>query len=65
MKKMKAKVLCAILVYNGETYHEGEDVEAASDTELAMLIRERCVMALPEKAPERVKTSVKIEERRK
>lgn len=62
---MKAKVLCPILVYNEKTYQEGANVEVASDTDLAMLIRERCVEELPEKVMERVKGSVKTEERRK
>lgn len=62
---MKAKVLCPILVYNENTYHEGEYVEVTSDSELAMLVRERCVMSLPEKATERIRTNAKSEERRK
>jgi hypothetical protein len=46
---MRVKVSCAIMVYNGETYHNGDYLEIASDTERQILIRERCIVELSEK----------------
>ena len=63
---MRAKVLCAIMVYNGESYHNGDYFEVGSDEELQTLVRERCVEQIVEK---KVQThsggSVKMQERRK
>jgi len=41
---MKMKVICAVMIYNGETYHEGDDVEVDDEKERQMLIRERCAV---------------------
>lgn len=46
---MRVKVSSAIIVYNGETYHNGDYFEIESDTERQTLIRERCIVELPEK----------------
>lgn len=46
---MRAKVLCAVLVYNGETYKEGNYIEVRNDAEMQMLIGERSAVEIKEK----------------
>jgi hypothetical protein len=63
---MRVKVTCAIMVYNGETYHNGDYLEIESDTELQILIRERCIVDLAEKKTvARADNNVKTQVRRK
>lgn len=45
---MRVKVIGAVLIYNGKTYHEGDYVEIEDKEERQILIRERCVMEAPE-----------------
>ena len=63
---MRVKVTCAIMVYQGETYHNGDYLEIESDTELQTLIRERCIVELAEKKTvARADNNVKPQVRRK
>lgn len=41
---MKMKVIRAVVVYNGETYHEGDSVEVDNEKERQMMVRERCAV---------------------
>ena len=46
---MRVKVLCNVLVYNGELYRKGDYLEVESEEERAILIRERCIRGIEEK----------------
>ncbi len=41
---MRVKVIGAVLIYNGKTYHEGDYVEIEDKEEQQILVRERCVV---------------------
>lgn len=41
---MEMKVIRAVVVYNGETYHEGDSVEVDNKKERQMMVRERCAV---------------------
>jgi len=63
---MRTKVLSAIMVYNGVTYHNGDYCEVGSEDELQTLVRERCVEKIVEKKEQtRSGSTVKMQERRK
>lgn len=50
---MRVKVIGAVLIYNGKTYHEGDDVEIEDKEERQILIRERCVVESVVKSQEK------------
>ena len=54
---MRVKVIGAVLVYNGKTYHEGDYVEIEDKEERQILIQERCVVESP-KAEVKERSSV-------
>ena len=57
---MSEKVICPVLVYNGRTYLKGDTLEVKSDTELEVLIRERCVeKPIEKKGAARVRGGIK------
>lgn len=63
---MRVQVSSAIMVYNGETYHNGDYFEIESDSERQTLVRERCIVELTEKKKvSEVASTVKNQVRRK
>jgi hypothetical protein len=54
------------MVYNGETYHNGDYLEIEGNSECQALIRERCIVELTEKKKvSEVASTVKNQVRRK
>lgn len=63
---MRVKVTCAVLVYNGKTYNEGDYTEIEDEEERQILIRERCIVKSPKaEVKERSSISVKPREERR
>ena len=63
---MRVKVIGAVLIYNGKTYHEGDYVEIEDEEERQILMRERCVVESPKvEVKERAPVSVKSREERR
>lgn len=63
---MRVKVTCAVMVYNEETYRNGDYLEIEDAAERQTLIRERCIVELAEKKTvARADNNVKPQVRRK
>ena len=62
---MRVKVICAVLVYNGHVYREGDYVKVENEEDKQIMIQERSAIEAPIKIKEQPDSRIKRERRQK